>query len=154
VAVVTPVFLDTTVLLGGCIDFGAYSAPSQLILDAVVDGRLSDVRTAWHCCLEFYAVSTRLPPGYRLSPRQACSLLGEILAAVRIEQLPARSRASFLQQAAEERVAGGRIYDSHIAAISRIVGAGVVVTENRRHFSALLKYGVRVLQPREFAEEL
>jgi hypothetical protein len=37
VAVVTPVFLDTTVLLGGCIDFGRSSMGAQQILDEVAD---------------------------------------------------------------------------------------------------------------------
>lgn len=60
-ALVEPVFLDTTVLLGGCIDFGEAFAPAQRIIDAVADGFIVDARTAWHCCLEFYSVSTRLP---------------------------------------------------------------------------------------------
>jgi hypothetical protein len=40
-ALVEPVFLDTTVLLGGYIDFGESFAPAQRIIDAVAEGALS-----------------------------------------------------------------------------------------------------------------
>ena len=153
-ALVTPVFLDTTVLLAGYIDFGESSTHSQRILDAVADGFFSDVRTAWHCCLEFYAVSTRFPAGYRLTPQQSCSILKEIISLFRIEQLPMNVAVSFLETTAEERAIGGRIYDAHIAEIARLSGAGIVITDNRRHFTDLMKYGVRILRPAEFVEEL
>ncbi len=152
-ALVTPVFFDTTVLLAGCIDFGRPSIDSQRLLDAVADGRIRVGVTAWHCCLEFYAVATRLPGGYRLAPQQAWSLLTEILKMFRVEQLPAGARTAFLEAAALERVAGGRVYDAQIAEIARVCGAGIVVTDNRRHFTALMKHGVRVLRSSEFAAE-
>jgi predicted nucleic acid-binding protein len=153
-AVVRPVFFDTTVLLGGYIDFGESSVGAQRIIDAVAENAIADPRTAWHCCLEFYAVSTRLPAGYRLSPQQACRILNEITEGFRIEQLPSDARLQFLQMAVEERVAGGRVYDAHIAEIARHSGAGIVVTDNRRHFTALMKHGVRVLRPAELLQEL
>ena len=147
------VFFDTTVLLGGYIDFGESSIHAQQVLDAVVEGKIADARTAWHCCLEFYAVSTRLPAGYRLSPQQVSLLLNEIIATFEIEQLPADARVSFLKTAVGERVAGGRIYDAHIAEIARGTGAGIVVTDNRRHFTSLMKDGIRVLSPAEMIRE-
>ena len=153
-ALVTPVFLDTTVLLGGYIDFGEHSAHAQKIIDAVAEGAIADALTAWHCCLEFYSVSTRLPAGYRLSPQQVTRILHEVISMFRVEQLPVDARMQFLEAAAAERVAGGRVYDAHIAEVARLSGATVVVTDNRRHFTALLKYGVRVLRPMEFADEL
>lgn len=152
-ALVTPVFFDTTVLLGGCIDFGRSSVDAQKILDDVTDGKIRDPLTAWHCCLEFYAVATRLPGGYRLAPHQAWRLLQDILTAFRVEQLPKEARLPFIEAAAGERVAGGRVYDAHIAEVARLAGAGVVVTDNRRHFAVLMKHGVRVLRVSEFAEE-
>jgi predicted nucleic acid-binding protein len=153
-ALVKPVFLDTTVLLGGYIDFGESSIDAQRVIDATVEGKIADARTAWHCCLEFYAVSTRLPAGYRLSPQQASQILTEILASFRIEQFPAEARIHFLHSAVEERVAGGRVYDAHIAEIARRSGAQIVVTDNRRHFSALMKHAVRVLRPAELLHEV
>jgi predicted nucleic acid-binding protein len=48
-------------------------------------------------------------------------------------------------------VAGGRIYDTHIAETARAAGATVIVTDNRRHFLSALRYGIRVETPAEFA---
>jgi len=151
---VTAVFFDTTVLLGGCIDFGTSSSDAQRILDAIANGRIRHPRTAWHCCLEFYAVSTRLPAGYRLAPQQAFRLLEWILVCFKVEQLPDDARLGFLEAAVNERAAGGRIYDAHIAEVARLSRAGTVVTDNRRHFTILMKHGTRVLRPREFADEI
>lgn len=153
-ALVKPVFFDTTVLLGGYIDLGASSADAQHILDAVSEGSVQHPRTAWHCCLEFYAVATRLPSGYRLAPQQALRLLEEILASFRVEQLPGKARRRFLEDSVRERVAGGRVYDAHIAEIARLSGAGTVVTDNRRHFTILMQHGIRVLRPSEFVDAL
>jgi predicted nucleic acid-binding protein len=153
VALVTSVFFDTSVLLGGCIDFGRSPVDAQPLLDDVASGSIRNALTAWHCCLEFYAVATRLPGGYRLTPQQAWTLLQEILAMFRVEQLPAEARSPFFEAAVRERVAGGRVYDAHIAEVAHLAGASVVVTDNRRHFSVLMKHGVRVLRASEFIRE-
>jgi hypothetical protein len=62
--VAVAVFLDTSVLLAGLIDFGPQSAPAQSLLHAVAEKQVANVGTAWHCCLEFFSVATRLPPGF------------------------------------------------------------------------------------------
>ncbi len=54
-------FFDTSVLVAGTIDFGQSSHHALLLMDAVVDGQIERPLTSWHCCLEFYAVTTRLP---------------------------------------------------------------------------------------------
>lgn len=153
-ALVAPVFLDTSVLLAGSIDFGDASVHPMRIMDAMVWGILPDVRTAWHCCLEFYAVATRLPVGYRLSPLQTRMILADLIPRFHVEQLPAGQQLAFFEEAAGERAAGGRVYDAHIAEIARHSGVHTVVTDNRRHFSFLVKYGMRVLRAEEFAAEL
>ena len=53
-----------------------------------------------------------------------------------------------------DRAVGGRVYDAHIAEIARLAGTRVVVTDNRRHFTTLLRAGVRVLTTEEFATEV
>ena len=53
-----------------------------------------------------------------------------------------------------EGTAGGRIYDSHIADVARAAGASVIVTDNRRHFLAALRHGIRVETPAEFLKAL
>ena len=46
------------------------------------------------------------------------------------------------------------IYDAHIAEVAFRSGAHTLVTDNRRHFTSLLRHGVRVLTTAEFVEEL
>jgi len=149
------VFLDTSVLLAGLVDFGPQSAPAQLLLHAVAEKRLTAAATAWHCCLEFFSVATRLPPEYRISPEDAVTLLQEeVLARLAIHDLPAVARVPMLVAAGRDRIAGGRIYDTHIAEVARAADADVVVTDNRRHFLSALRYGMRVETPSEFVAGL
>lgn len=111
--------------------------------------------TAWPCCLEFYSVTTRLPEEYRLEPEVALRLLREeIFARFSIHDLPSELREEFLVSTVGEGTAGGRIYDAHIAEIARQAGARLVATENRRHFTSLLRHGIRVLVSAELAEEI
>lgn len=146
------VFFDTSVLLAGLVDFGPQSAPAQSLMHAVAEKRLQGATTtAWHCCLEFYSVATRLPAEFRLSAADAALLLqDEVFARIDVHDLPARDRLPMLQAAARDAVGGGRIYDTHIADVARAVGATVVVTDNRRHFISALRYGMRVETPAEF----
>jgi predicted nucleic acid-binding protein len=147
---VTP-FFDTSVLLAGLIDFGTQSAPAQRILHAVAERSIAQSATAWHCCLEFYSVSTRLPPEYRLSPADAMRLLAEeIFERMAVHDLPQAGRVALLRQAAQDGVAGGRIYDAHIAEVAQAAGAGVIVKDNRRECVTALRHGIRVETPAEF----
>ena len=145
------VFLDTSVILAGLIDFGPQSAPSQSVMHAVAEQRIERPSTAWHCCLEFFSVATRLPPEFRVTPADACLLLQEeVFARFAVHDLPASGRVPMLQAAARDQIAGGRIYDTHIAETARAAEATVIVTDNRRHFLSALRYGIRVETPAEF----
>ncbi len=149
------VFLDTSVLLAGLVDFGPQSAPAQHVLHAVAEKTLPSVGTAWHCCLEFFSVATRLPPEFRLSPADAAQLLeAEVLGRMIVHDLPIVDRIAFVKAVAYEDVAGGRVYDAHIAEVARAANASVIVTDNRRHFLMALRYGIRVKTPAEFAAGL
>lgn len=145
------VFLDTSVLLAGLIDFGPQSAPAQSVMHAIAEKQMASVGTAWHCCLEFYSVSTRLPPEFRLTPADAVALLEEeVFARLSVHDLPASDRLGTLRAAARDQIAGGRIYDAHIAEVARAAGSQVVVTDNRRHFLSALRYEMRIETPGEF----
>jgi predicted nucleic acid-binding protein len=145
------VFLDTSVLLAGLVDFGPQSAPAQSLMHAVAEKRIAPAATAWHCCLEFFSVATRLPAEFRLTPIDAALLLDEeVFSRMAVHDLPSGGRLPLLQSAARDAVAGGRIYDSHIAEVARSAGASAVVTDNRRHFISALRYGMRVETPAEF----
>jgi hypothetical protein len=67
-----------------------------------------------------------------------------------IFDLPGTARGGFLAAAAHDGVAGGRVYDTHIAEVARAAGAAVIVTDNRRHFLGALRHGIRVETPSEF----
>ena len=145
------VFLDTSVLLAGLIDFGPQSAPAQSLLHVVAENRVDAPATAWHCCLEFFSVATRLPPEFRLTAADATLLIeNEVFARMAVHDLPAARRRPMLHAATRDLASGGRIYDAHIAEIARAAGAAVVVTDNRRHFLSALRYGLRVETPPEF----
>lgn len=148
-------FLDTSVLLAGLVDFGPQSAPAQEVMYAVAERHVSPAGTAWHCCLECFSVATRLPPEYRLTPADAAHLIQqEVFARMAVVDLPEGDRVALLRAAVQEGIAGGRIYDAHIAEVARAAGAAVIVTDNRRHFLAALRHGIRVETPMEFVTAL
>jgi hypothetical protein len=143
------------VLLAGLIDLGPQSTAPHLLLHAVAERTTGPAVTAWHCCLEFYSVATRLPAEFRLAPADAVRLVEEeIFARMTVHDLPAADRLPLLRAAAADGTAGGRIYDAHIADAARACGAGVIVTDNRRHFVAALRHGIRVETPAEFVAAL
>lgn len=147
-------FLDTSILLGGIIEVGPSVAFAQRVMGAVAERKLSRPATAWHCCLEFYSVATRLPEEIRLLPEDAVRLLeAEVLRRLEVLELPGAERLPFLRAAAGLGVAGGRLYDAHIAEIARSSGAQALVTENPRHFATLLRHGIRVLRAEELVKE-
>jgi predicted nucleic acid-binding protein len=149
------IFLDTSVLLGGLIDLGPQSAAAQSLMHAVAGRTVTAAGTAWHCCLEFFSVATRLPTEYRLAPADAFLLLQEeVFGRMDVLDLPAVERLTLLRNAAQEGIGGGRIYDTHIAEIARSAGARLIVTDNRRHFLAALRHGIRVETPGEFVTAL
>jgi predicted nucleic acid-binding protein len=138
-------FFDTSILVSGLIEMDETPTPAGAIVDAIGDGRLHEPMTAWHCVLEFYSVATSLPGGLRLDPAHAGQLVREeILERFEVHDIPPAAREDFI---------GGRVYDAHIAEAARLAGAGLVVTENRRHFMPLLRHGIRVLTAAEFVEE-
>jgi predicted nucleic acid-binding protein len=148
-------FLDTSVLVAGMIDFGPQSAPAQSLMHAIAEKKVASPATAWHCCLEFFSVATRLPPEFRVSPADALVLLEEeVFARMAVHDLPAGDRLPMLKAAVRDAIAGGRIYDSHVAEVARASGATAVVTDNRRHFLTALRYDIRVETPSEFLDSL
>jgi predicted nucleic acid-binding protein len=154
-ALVSGAFFDTSVLLAGLIELGPAPAAAHRLLDAVAARKLPRPQTAWHCCLELYAVATRLPEEYRLSAADALTLIeAEVLGRFAIHDLPRSRRAALLSDCSRAGVVGGRIYDAHIAEVARAAGARLVITENRRHFTSLQQRGIRVLSVSEALEGL
>ena len=134
-------FFDTSVIVAGIIELGSDHAASQIVMDAIADGRFKGPMTAWHCCLEFYSVATRLPREFRITPDVALTLLEqEILARFHVHALPRNRRESFLRGLAHDAIAGGRIYE---------LGGPEV-----RSFRALLEEMLRVIGRRRILVSL
>lgn len=146
-------FLDSSVLVAGMIDFGDSSRASIELLDRVADQRIRHAATAWHCCLEFYSVATRLPEEYRLPIETARQFVDEeIMGRLKIEILSRTDQTNFFRVLAQEGVRGGRIYDYHIGRIALTSSASVIVTENTRHFAGFERQGLPVQTPQEYLE--
>ncbi|NBB80118.1 MAG: PIN domain-containing protein [Verrucomicrobia bacterium] len=148
-------FLDTSILIGGLIDFGETSRAPIELLDRIAEGHIAEPATAWHCCLEFYSVTTRLPEEYRLPPETAKAfVLEEIVKRLSICALDPVSHEIFLTNAARQGIRGGRIYDFHIGSIALKANASVIITENKKHFSNFENTGTPVLNAQEFLRAL
>lgn len=146
-------FLDTSILVGGCIDFGASSQASMALLDRVAERHVRNAATAWHCCLEFYSVVTRLPEEYRLSPQTAQEfVMEEIIRRLGIRMLDAERREDFFIDSARLNIRGGRIYDHHIGTVALGGNASVIVTENKKHFALFENKNLPVMTAAEFLE--
>ena len=144
-------FLDTSILIGGFIDFGDSSTAPMAIIDRIAEKRIRKAATAWHCCLEFYSVATRLPEEFRLSTETAREfVIEEIMTRLDIRELDAAWQENFLTDAGKQGLRGGRIYDHHIGTIALNNGASVIVTENKKHFLPFADKGLPVLTAGEF----
>ena len=149
------VFFDTSVLLPALIEMRPAHEAASRLWDAVADRRLKRALTAWHCCLEFFSVATRLPEELRLSPEDAQTLLvQEVLARLDVVALPENARLPFLANVSKQRFSGGRVYDAHIAAVAEQARARVIVTENTKDFVPLSSAGFRVMTAAELVGEL
>ena len=126
------------------------SAPAQSVMHAVAQNTVRGAATAWHCCLEFFSSprgASRVPPhASRCDAPAGCG--GS--RADRGLRPSVRRSAQVSESGVRGWDRGGRIYDAHIADIARAAGAPVVVTDNRRHFMAALRHGLRIETPAEF----
>ena len=154
-AIAGPVFFDTSILLAGLVEMGAASAPACQIIDDIARGEVPQPLTAWDCRLEFYSSRRDCRPGCDSSRSWPGGWLKRrsLAASWCTTFLPIRGCGSFAD-AASNHVAGGRIYDAHIAETARLAGARVVVTDNQRHFMALARDGIQVCNGAEFVDAL
>jgi predicted nucleic acid-binding protein len=148
-------FFDTSILVAGLIDFGESSRASIELLDRVADRRIPHAATAWHCCLEFFSVVTRLPEEYRLPIETAQQFVDEeIIGRLGIKILTQADQKTFFRSTAQNEIPGGRVYDFHIGMIALTNFASTIVTENKKHFSLFERQGLPVLSSDEFIQTL
>ncbi len=100
---------------------------------------------AEHSVLEAYAVLTRLPPPHRLAPADALGVLERNWSTTDTLVLTGAETWRLVRQHGAARIAGGRVYDGHIAACARKAKADEILTWNVRHFQATR--GVRAVAP-------
>ena len=102
---------------------------------------------------EAYAVLTRMPAPFRLSPADAVGLLRANFGRTKTVALGASDYWRLLGRAPAESIAGGRTYDALIAACARKGRAVELLTLNQRHFEQFAGEGLRVVDPAGGAEE-
>ena len=105
---------------------------------------------AAHSLVEAYSVLTRLPRLLRITPHGAMTAIQQsFIEQAEVVALDESDYVPFLRQAAEDDVAGGRIYDAVIAACAVQAKVDAVLTFNERHFRPLLPDSIDVVVPRE-----
>jgi predicted nucleic acid-binding protein len=88
--------------------------------------------------LEAYAVLTRLPAAYRLSPSEAVTVLRETLQQnTEIAPFAAESMWEIVQLVSMTPAAGGASYDAYTIEVLRSAGVEAIVTYNGDDFRRL-----------------
>ena len=100
-----------------------------------------------HSLVEAYAVLTRLPAPYRVSPDVAHDLIRKNFGRADVAALTSNGYWSLLERNAARGVAGGRSYDALIAQAASTVAPCVLLTLNARHFGPLDTPGVTIAEP-------
>lgn len=96
---------------------------------------------------ETYAVLTRLPAPYFLSPAAAIEIIElTFLARGAVFALDAPARIELLRKLAKSGIIGGRTYDAIVGESARQAGATVLLTFNARHFDPP-PAGVTIIEP-------
>ena len=93
-----------------------------------------DLFLAPHSLLETYAVLTRLPGRWRVSPEEARHLLESVRPHVRMTGAHRTDPWIFLERMASIPVAGGAAYDFLIAETLHEAGVQQIATLNAEHF--------------------
>ncbi|NBB91340.1 MAG: PIN domain-containing protein [Spirochaetes bacterium] len=108
-----------------------------------------EVVVAHHSIIESFAVLTRLPAEYRLSPTEAETVLSETLQEkVSIAPFSSQSSWAALHSLADAPSAGGASYDAFIIHLLLQAAVDVIVTYNAADFARLTR-AVRVAEPTE-----
>lgn len=108
-----------------------------------------EVVVAHHSIVESYAVLTRLPAKYRLTPSEAEMVLRETLRNnASLAPFVAESVWQTLGSFVDAPAAGGETYDAFIINLLASSGVEAIVTYNAREFRRLAQ-GVRIVQPSE-----
>jgi predicted nucleic acid-binding protein len=124
-------FVETTVLVASAQDFHPKHAQS---VDLVASLGPHNGVTAAHALSEFYAITTGLPKGKRLSPREGERFVESFRRRFLVVALDAEETTREILMSVSRGVAGGAIYDALILACARKSRASTIYTLNLRDF--------------------
>lgn len=90
-----------------------------------------------HTLAELFAVLTALPVKPPISPEHAMLFVDDIRARLTLISLDSQDYCQTLRAAADQGLAGGRIYDALLLRCARECNAQTIYTWNIRHFEAI-----------------
>ncbi len=125
------IFLDTSVLVAVAQVNHVHHVPSRERWSQCKAGQTA---ISTHTLAEVYNTLTSMPPGIRLSPRNAVTALETFLQRANPIALTSDEYIETLRSTSALGLAGGMIYDALLLACARKVNADRIYTWNLRHF--------------------
>ena len=125
------IFLDTSVLVAIAQVDHVHHVPSRELWNGCA---AKETAVSAHTLAEFYSSVTSMPPGVRLSGRDAMLALETFLRRIAPIALTANEYIETLKSCAAAGLTGGTIYDALHVACARKVNAERIYTWNGRHF--------------------
>jgi len=139
------IFLDTSVLIAIAQVNHIHHASSRELWDQCA---VSKAAVSTHTLAEIYSTLTAMPPGLRISPRDAVLVIETFLMRVTPVALSAEAYLETLRGAANLGHSGGMIYDALRLACARKVDADRIYTWNLKHFRAVAPdLATRIVSP-------
>lgn len=127
--------LDSSVLVAALVEAHPRHGEAVVWLARARRGEV-DLVVAAHSAAETFSVLTTLPVRPRIDPSTAWLLLTEsVLSVASVVALSAAEYRSTLARLAEQRFAGGIVYDGLIAAVAIKAGVDRIVTLNPKDFT-------------------
>lgn len=125
------IFLDTSVLVAIAQVDHVHHVPSRELWNGCA---AKETAVSAHTLAEFYSSVTSMPPGIRLSGRDAMLALEMFLRRIVPIALTSTEYMETLKSCATLDLTGGTIYDALHIACARKVNADRIYTWNLRHF--------------------
>jgi predicted nucleic acid-binding protein len=139
--------LDASVIVAALLAAHEHHRPAAAELQALL-AEPGDVILPLQALVEAYSVMTRLPSPYRLSPKDALTILERSLRQRTIVVgLDGEEAWGLIKGLSQSQIAGATSYDGLIAACARKGGAQRLLTFNRTHFERLPGAGLEIVVP-------
>jgi len=128
-------FFDTSVLVAACLgDHPHHEASAK----AFVKAAKKRSSCAAHSLAELYSTLTSLPLKPMISPVQAIPFIQEVRNRLNVIVLDEMDYCITIEQLAERRITGGRLYDALLLRCAHKAKAETIYTWNLKHFQNLV----------------